>query len=65
VEVQKLDYQNIILSIPKEILKKIKHIAIERNTSVSGLLASHLEQIVAREDKYKTARSRQDNLCIK
>jgi len=54
-----LEYQNITLSIPKEILKKIKHIAVERNTSISRLLASHLEEIVERDDKYKAAKTRQ------
>jgi len=51
-----VDYQNITLSIPKEILRKIKHLAVEKNTSVSGLLSQHLEDIVARNDAYKKAK---------
>lgn len=33
-EVIKMQYQNITLSIPKELLRKIKHIAIEKQTSI-------------------------------
>ncbi|MCX6090098.1 MAG: CopG family transcriptional regulator [Candidatus Atribacteria bacterium] len=54
-----MENQNITLSIPKEILIKVKHIAIEKNTSVSGLLRSVLEQIVNQEDEYNKAKERQ------
>ncbi|WHE05965.1 hypothetical protein PGH24_07205 [Thermoanaerobacterium thermosaccharolyticum] len=38
--------QNITLSLPKDLLQKIKHIAINKQTSVSGLLTKTLEEIV-------------------
>ncbi|MEW6696906.1 MAG: DUF6364 family protein [Bacillota bacterium] len=60
-----MEYQNITLSIPKEILKKVKHIAVEKNTSVSGLLSRHLEDIVARDDAYKKAKSSQMEIMEK
>lgn len=60
-----MDCQNITLSIPKEILRKIKHIAVEKNTSVSGLLARHLEDIVARDDAYKRAKTNQMEIMKK
>ena len=44
--------QNITLSLPKELLNKIKHIAIDRNSSVSSLLANTLQEIVDQEDSY-------------
>ncbi|MDI3481312.1 MAG: hypothetical protein PWQ97_967 [Tepidanaerobacteraceae bacterium] len=48
--------QNITLSLPKDLLKKIKHIAINKHTSVSGLLTKTLEEIVKKEDLYEKAR---------
>jgi len=60
-----MDYQNITLSIPKEILKKVKYIAVEKNTSVSGLLSRHLEDIVARDDAYKKAKADQMEIMKK
>lgn len=60
-----MEYQNITLSIPKEILKKVKHIAVEKNTSVSGLLSRHLEDIVARDSAYKKAKANQMEIMEK
>jgi predicted transcriptional regulator len=54
-----LDYQNVTVSIPKDILKKAKHIAIDRHTSLSGLLSQALEEIVEKEDAYSKAKDRQ------
>lgn len=54
-----MEYQNITLSLPKELLKKVKHIAIDRNTSVSGLLSQILEEMVDREIGYRQAKERQ------
>lgn len=50
--------QNITLSIPKEILLKVKLIAVTRQTSVSGLLSQTLERLVQQEDAYAHARRR-------
>jgi ATP-dependent protease Clp ATPase subunit len=65
VEVAIMEYQNITLSIPKDILKKVKYLAIERNTSVSGLLALHLKEIAARDDAYRRAKTRQLEMMTK
>lgn len=46
-------YQNITLSLPKELIQKVKHIAVERNTSISALLTSLLEELVNREESYQ------------
>ncbi|MDO9533935.1 MAG: CopG family transcriptional regulator [Bacillota bacterium] len=54
-----MEYQNITLSIPKETLLKVKHIAIDRQTSVSRLLAKTLEEIVQKEETYGKAKARQ------
>ncbi len=53
-----MEYQNVTLSLPKDILLKAKHIAVERRTSLSGLLARTLEDVVNKEDQYRKARSR-------
>ena len=54
-----MEYQNITLSLPKELLKKVKHLAIDRNTSVSGLLSDTLQEMVNREAGYRKALERQ------
>jgi hypothetical protein len=53
-----METQNITLSLPKDILLKVKLIAVQRNTSVSHLLAQTLEQLVRQEDAYHQARRR-------
>lgn len=60
-----MEHQNITLSIPKEILKKVKHMAVEKNTSVSGLLSRHLEDIVASDNAYKKAKASQIEIMEK
>ena len=50
-----MNTQNITISLKKEILRKAKILAIERQTSLSGLLAQTLEDLVAKEDTYELA----------
>jgi hypothetical protein len=50
--------QNITLSLPKEILRKVKLMAVQRETSISGLLAQTLERLVEQEEAYAHARQR-------
>ncbi|MGE5549194.1 MAG: CopG family transcriptional regulator [Bacteroidota bacterium] len=54
-----MEYQNITLSVPKETLRRVKHIAVERQTSVSGLMVEMLEDLVRNDDAYAQARARQ------
>jgi hypothetical protein len=53
-----METQNITLSVPKDILLKVKLIAVRRRTSVSGLLTQTLERLVEQEDVYVHARRR-------
>lgn len=53
-----METRNITLSIPKEVLLKVKLIAVKRQTSVSGLLTQTLEKLVQQEDAYTRARQR-------
>jgi predicted transcriptional regulator len=43
-----MNTQNVTLSLPKEVLRKAKMIAIQRRTSLSRLLTRALEDMVAR-----------------
>lgn len=54
--------QNVTLSIPKDVLRKAKILAVQKNTSLSGLLTQTLTEIVSRQDNYDQARQR--NLAI-
>jgi len=60
-----LKRQNITISLPKDLLKKIKHIAIEREVSISGLLIQLLEELVKKEDSYAEAKLRHTALLEK
>ena len=53
-----MDTQNITLSIPKDVLRKAKLIAVQRGTSVSGLLSQALENLVRQGDVYADAQRR-------
>ncbi|MCM8899809.1 CopG family transcriptional regulator [Caldicoprobacter algeriensis] len=53
--------QNITLLLPKDLLRKVKHIAIDRQTSVSGLLIN-IEEIVIKKDLYEKAKWRNVSL---
>jgi hypothetical protein len=54
-----MEMQNITLSLPKSTLRKIKLIAVKRETSVSRLVADFVETIAANDDEYAKARDRQ------
>lgn len=52
------EIQNITLALPKRLLRRVKHLAVERETSVSRLLAETLEELVTRGDAYEEAKRR-------
>ncbi len=53
-----MENQNITLSLPKDILLKVKLIAVRRQISVSGLLTQTLERLVHQEEAFSRARER-------
>ena len=53
-----MNTQNITLSINKELLKKAKILAVKRNTSLSKLLSTTLEEIILDEEGYQQAQNR-------
>jgi len=50
-----MDYQNVTLSIRKDILHRAKILAVKRNTSLSGLMREYLERLVTEEEGYQQA----------
>jgi hypothetical protein len=54
--------QNVTVAIPKSILRKAKILAIQRNTSLSGLLTQTLTELVLRQEEYEQAKER--NLAV-
>jgi hypothetical protein len=54
--------QYFTLSIPKDMLRKAKILAIQKNTSLSGLLNQTLEDLVSQHESYEQARER--NLMV-
>ena len=45
-----MEIQNITLAVPKSLLRRIKILAVRRNSSVSALLTGMLEELVSTED---------------
>lgn len=58
VSVADMETQNVTLSLSKELLRKVKILAVHRGTSISGLLAGLLEDVVRGEDAYTEAWAR-------
>jgi hypothetical protein len=52
------DNQNITLSLPRELLKRVKRVAANRDTSVSGLMTESLGRLADEDRRYAAARKR-------
>jgi hypothetical protein len=50
--------QNITLSVPRELLKRVKRVAADRDTSVSALMTEALRRVADENRRYSTARKR-------
>ena len=50
--------QNVTLAIPRHILRKVKILAVQKNTSLSGLLTQTLAELVEHQENYEQARVR-------
>jgi hypothetical protein len=60
-----MEKQNITLSLPKDLLQKVKIIAVKNNTSLSGLLSDYLARITNEEEAYQIAQTRHRRLLKK
>jgi len=52
------DSQNVTLSLSRELLKRAKRLAADRDTSVSALMAQALAQLADHDRRYSAARRR-------
>jgi len=53
--------QNITLSIDKDLIKKVKVMAAQRQTSISGMLSDELRKVIQETEKYQWAKRRAMN----
>ncbi len=52
-----METQNITLTLPKRVLRRVKVIAAKKEISVSQLLTQALEDLLARETGYEQAKA--------
>lgn len=52
------DQQNITLRLSRKTIQKARVLAAQHSTSISGLIASHIEQLVDADDEYQRAMQR-------
>jgi predicted transcriptional regulator len=52
------DNRNITLALPRELLRQIKRLAADRDTSVSALMAEALTRLADEDRRYAAARRR-------
>ena len=52
------DNQNITLSLPRVLLRQIKRLAVDRDTSVSALMMAALAGVADEDRRYSAARRR-------
>ena len=50
------DIQNVTLSLPRDLIKRIKRVAAERDTSISALMAEALARVADEDRRYAAAR---------
>ena len=50
--------QNVTLSLPRELLKRIKRLAVDRDTSMSALMTEALSRVADEDRRYSAARKR-------
>jgi hypothetical protein len=52
------EHQNITLSVPRALLKRVKRLAADRDTSVSSLLSDALMRLADEDLRYSATRKR-------
>ena len=50
--------QNVTLALPVDLLQQVKILAVKRGSSLSGLLAAQLRELVRQDADYRRARRR-------
>jgi len=54
-----MDQRNVTVSLPIELLREVRHMAVDRGVSLSRFIALLLEQQVEERQRYEAARDRQ------
>jgi Arc/MetJ-type ribon-helix-helix transcriptional regulator len=52
------DTQNVTVSLPRDLLKQVRRLAADRDTSISALLKEALGRIADEDRRYAAARKR-------
>jgi len=50
--------RNLTVQLDEEVVRKARVLAVQRSTSISGLVSAEIERLVGEHDAYLTARSR-------
>ncbi len=50
--------RNVTLSLPADLVRRVKVLAAQRDTSISRIMTEALEGLVSREEGYRTAQRR-------
>lgn len=53
-----MENRNITLSLPRELLRRIKRLAADRDTSVSSMMIEALARLADEDRRYSAARKR-------
>jgi hypothetical protein len=53
-----MEKQNVTLALPKELLRKAKRVALDRQLSLSGMMIQLLLDAVKQAEEYEQARTR-------
>lgn len=56
--------KNITLSMPEDLLRRARVLAAERDTSVSGLVAELLQQLVGTTEDYDTMWASEEQVMV-
>jgi hypothetical protein len=59
------EQQNVTVSLPADLLREVRHMAVDRGVSLSRLIAMLLEEEVEQRQRYRFARDRQLSLLGK
>ncbi len=57
-----MEQRNVTVSLPVELLREVRHMAVDRGVSLSRFIALLLEQQVEERQHYEAARDRQVSL---
>lgn len=60
-----MEKQNITLTLPKDVLKRVKVMAAEQGTSISAMMEDLLQNHLGRHEGYDKARQRQTAILTK